>query len=230
LVNSRLKELDLGGINYLSIAGAMQLGQALSHNSTMEWLTVGEHRLPLMALRGQQRVSSLGGPIEEPPTTLDLRLAENKKSYQGMHDEMAIVVLQLLKENAVLTSLRLSQAECPLPVQKLIGKNLIHDSVGPPWQLDLSNQGYGSVDAIIIGGLVADNPFLRVLSLQGNDFAATEGENWIANALTTNVTLKLDKRKWPVRQMYTDGYKALASLKGLSASGAIIEPQRLEGW
>jgi len=30
--------------------------------------------------------------------------------------------------------------------------------------------------------------------------------------------------------MFSDGYRTLASRQGLSASGAVIEPQRLEGW
>lgn len=49
-------------------------------------------------------------------------------------------------------------------------------------------------------------------------------------ALEKNPKLSLDLEKWPAAKMFRDGYRTLASRQGLSASGAIIEPQRLEGW
>ena len=72
------------------------------------------------------------------------------------------------------------------------------------------------------------NQFLQEVHLEGNDFAGSEGENWVATALeSTRITI--NKQRWNSKQMYLDGYKTLASMKGLSASGAFIEPQRLEG-
>jgi hypothetical protein len=54
------------------------------------------------------------------------------------------------------------------------------------------------------------------------------GEIWIALAVEQNTHLMLDTLNWPAEDMYADGYHQLAALKGLSASGASIEPQRLD--
>ena len=67
------------------------------------------------------------------------------------------------------------------------------------------------------------------MRLDGNYFASSEGENWIASAIENNRSMNLDFAHWPVEQIFIDGYKTLASMKGMSASGAHIEPQRLEG-
>lgn len=44
------------------------------------------------------------------------------------------------------------------------------------------------------------------------------------------VLLTTDTSTWSAEEMYADGYHQLASLKGISASGASIMPQRLEDW
>ena len=139
----------------------------------------------------------------------------------GMHDEMAVVVYTLLKQNRNLEELRVDQTY--IPIQVLIGHKKTRN-------IDLSNQKLTSSDTIIIGGLLADNPHARVLNLKENDFAKSEGENFIAYALERNPLLVLDLAKWPAGKMYSDGYRSLASMQGISASGAAIEPQRLEGW
>ena len=250
-MNSRLRELDIGGINYLSLAGALQMGSAVCYHANLEVLIVGEHKLPLMALRGKAQVLSVGESLRA-PVELDLRLqGKPHTTYQGMHDEMAIVVMQLLtvdrkaaagdcgiededgdgvrsssdgatsRGNSVLQKLWLDTAEIS-NIQELIGNSIKSE-------IDLSNRGYTSVDAIIIGGLIEGNKYLKKINLCGNKFAGTEGENFVAKALCKNTSLRLDKKAWTSRQMYTDGYKTLASLEGLSASGVYIEPQRLEG-
>jgi hypothetical protein len=58
--NSRLRELDIGGVNYITIAGALQLGQAIKCNkaSHLAWLTVGEHRVPINPLIGRNSYRS----------------------------------------------------------------------------------------------------------------------------------------------------------------------------
>ena len=128
LMNNTLFELDLGGINYMTIAGAVQLGQALAANVTVEWLKVGEHRISISAIRGRPFINSLavGHSIILPPTTLDLKDYWEgnhlKQTYSGMHDEMAIVIVTLLKDNEVLQTLKLHDNGAELPVQKLIGR------------------------------------------------------------------------------------------------------------
>ena len=56
LHNRTLTELDIGGVNYLTIAGSMQLAQAICYHkyTKLAWLTVGERRLPIAALIGDR--------------------------------------------------------------------------------------------------------------------------------------------------------------------------------
>jgi hypothetical protein len=58
LSNTTLTELDVGDVNYITIAGAMQLAQAIMVNRTsrLAWLTVGEYRLPVSVLLGDSLV------------------------------------------------------------------------------------------------------------------------------------------------------------------------------
>lgn len=292
-VNTTLTELDIGNINYISVAGARQLGEALVNCTTsrLQWLTVGDYRFPISVISGDKWMyyngysaqeesitssssiqSSTGivnnlslawnhmaqsfghlthsdafvdteqplslpnvshsTPISLFPSKLSIKVARKSKkmeqvgnnrdiSEHGMNDEFAVVVGNLLKNNRSLLYLQLSS--CVLPIQKLIGTHR-HRS------LDLSNSELTSMDAIVIGILVAENPHIRSLNLSNNNFSSTEGENFIATALDQNKTLKLDSSAWSLGQMYADGYQILASLQGLSASGARIEPQRLDGW
>jgi hypothetical protein len=147
-------------------------------------------------------------------------------SSHGMDDELGVVVSTLLKRNRTLEHLTL--VNCALPVQALAG--YATNGAPPPRFLDLSSRGITNMDAIIIGSLVADNSVLRKINLRGNNFASTEGENFVAYALEKNRRLQLDLLRWPKERMYFDGYLSLASVQGMSASGAKIEPQRLEGW
>jgi hypothetical protein len=61
--NTHLRELDIGGVNYITIAGALQLGQAIKCNkaSHLTWLTVGEHRIPINPLIGRNSYRSSMG-------------------------------------------------------------------------------------------------------------------------------------------------------------------------
>lgn len=161
--------------------------------------------------------------IENEAYLLSSHKAFMEMSSHGMDDEMAVVVAALLKRNRTLEFLTLEEAL--LPIQQLQG------FASPPTRrLDLSYRHMMNADAIIVGSLVADNKVLRILNLRGNQFQSTEGENFIAYALEKNTRLKLDLVNWPKERMYYDGYLSLASVQGMSASGAKIEPQRLEGW
>jgi hypothetical protein len=96
------------------------------------------------------------------------------------------------------------------------------------YSMDLSNSNLVSSDATVIGVLVAENPYLRTVCLKGNYFNKTDGETWIANAINKNPNLCLDTNLWSAEEMFADGYHQLAALKGVSVSGAAIEPQRLD--
>ena len=227
LVNTKLQELDLGGINYITIAGAKQIAQALLHNVSLSHITVGQVRLPVFDLRGVEYLvlETLGQRVPYPPSEIDLTkcmLEEYTESYEGMRDEMAIVAVTLMQKNTYLRHIKMSLDSDFIPVAMLNGT---HPSCKT---LDLSNKNYKGIDAIVIGGLMAQNRFLTEICLEGNDFAGSEGENWIAYALEHS-QIRFDASRWNVKQMYVDGYKTLASMRGLSASGAFIEPQRLEG-
>lgn len=310
--NSSLTELDIGHVNYITIAGAMQLAQAILYNksSRLSWLTVGEHRLPVAALIGdkqyfnylsdhkenidkhretqhntntnspsglkhfgrkikkiahkllpvihlqplddeifedlelggssltndrnlewmfdlQYRHSSLYPKILSIPRSSGYARQSSQQftsvSNHGMHDEVGVVIGTLLQPfNRNLQYLRLEKTF--LPIQQLIG------SPHSKRYLNLANQQLTSIDTVVIGILVSENPFLYKLHLKDNSFAESEGECYIAFALERNQKLSLDLQKWPVAEMFRDGYRTLASRNGLSASGVIIEPQRLEGW
>lgn len=58
LSNQTLTELDIGDVNYITIAGATQLANAItsSKSTGLVWLTIGEFRLPTKALRGDRCV------------------------------------------------------------------------------------------------------------------------------------------------------------------------------
>jgi hypothetical protein len=280
LRNSTLTELDIGSVNYLTIAGCMQLSQAilLNQKSNLAWLTIGERKLPLAVIIGDRALlskeventsapetnlaqrpsmfsqnllsnnflnaevynpilhenneeilfSSARSPFSLYPSSLDLQslsvLSENKQflkfTKHGMNDEMAVAIINLVKNNKSLKYLRVDKAY--LPIQSLLGFEKVK-------HFDFSGQELTSVDAIIIGGLLAENPHARTLYIENNKFSNSEGENFIAYALERNPLLKLDPR-WPAARMYMEGYHSLASVQGISASGAVIEPQRLEGW
>ena len=132
---------------------------------------------------------------------------------------MAVVVAYLIQKNRSLKTLRLDEAY--LPIQQLIGNDRVE-------VMNLSGQKLTSADTIVIGSLLAENPHIKKIDLRDNEFAMSEGENFIAYALERNPRLVLDSR-WKPGKMYSDGYRALASIQGISASGAAIEPQRLEG-
>lgn len=66
------------------------------------------------------------------------------------------------------------------------------------------------------------------MNVKGNNFQNTEGEVWLAAALERNPSLNLDTAAWPAEEMYADGYYLLAAMRGVSASGATIEPQRVD--
>lgn len=324
LVNETLTELDIGGVNYITIAGAMQLGKAIATNrrSRLAWLTVAEHRLPIAPLLGDRErttTSSLKpvdmlrmeaahngvhahttktpanrrysllpalpilshthhehkekeqsdldtleatfsplaptagistGPnqcaialISMYPQSLVVRRVPGPDSIainhgadgagggglefgatvstHGMHDEMGIIVGTLLRKNKSLKHLQLEDAQ--LPVQELIGNPGFS-----PQSIDLSNKNLNSADAIVVGILVSENVYLKTLNLRDNNFAETEGENFIAYALEKNKDVRLVD--WTPEEMFTKNYKTLASFQGMSSTGAMIEPQRLEGW
>jgi hypothetical protein len=48
--------------------------------------------------------------------------------------------------------------------------------------------------------------------------------------LSKNPYIGINTSLWSAEEMYADGYHQLAALKGISASGAAIMPQRLEDW
>lgn len=109
----------------------------------------------------------------------------------SISDEEAVFIAHLIKDNSRLESLRIDHSF--LPIQKLRGRpyeveiensGIIKDS--DLYNLDLSNTQIKCPDAIVIGILIADNPRLQLISLQGNDFSKTEGETWISNALAKN--------------------------------------------
>ena len=216
LVNTKLQELDLGGINYITIAGAKQIAQALLHNVSLSHITVGQVRLPVFDLRGVEYLvlETLGQRVPYPPSEIDLTkcmLEEYTESYEGMRDEMAIVAVTLMQKNTYLRHIKMSLDSDFIPVAMLNGT---HPSCKT---LDLSNKNYKGIDAIVIGGLMAQNRFLTEICLEGNDFAGSEGENWIAYALEHS-QIRFDASRWNVKQMYVDGYKTLASMRGLSVS------------
>jgi hypothetical protein len=96
------------------------------------------------------------------------------------------------------------------------------------YSLDLSDSNLVSSDATVVGVLIAENPYLRTICLKGNYFNKTDGETWIANAINKNPNVCLDTNIWSAEEMFADGYHQLAALKGVSVSGAAIEPQRLD--
>lgn len=249
-VNSSLTELDVGSVNFLSIAGSMQLAQAIRGNrrTKLAYLGVGDFRLPLAALIGNRALQTAppehaGGLVEavraaDPytphPTSVEVARIDapfhnlyrervqilRKATVHGMDDEMAVVVGTLIEQNRSLFYLQFEKAK--LPIQTLIGND-------PVSTLNFSNMELTSVDTIVIGSLIAENKNLKLINLKNNNFASSDGENFIAYALDRNLQLKLDTAKWTVEEMYTDGYKGLAARQGMSASGVAIEPQRLEG-
>jgi len=142
-------------------------------------------------------------------------------------DEEGVLIGQLVKTNNLLKELRLENTF--LPIQQLRGRSIVMNSTTPSvYSLDMTSSNIMSSDAIVIGLLIAENPCLRTICLKGNHFAKTEGETWIANAISVNSTLCLDTNLWSAEEMFADGYHQLAALKGVSASGAAIEPQRLD--
>lgn len=247
-VNRTLTELDVGSVNFLTIAGSMQLAQAIRANrgTKLAFLGVGDHRLPVALLVGNRALARVApttaidwqtsvrnadpyspyptsvevGRLDSPLHNLYRERALRKPTVHGMDDEMGVVVANLLERNRSLFHLMLEKAK--LPIQKLIGTD-------PVSFLNLSGKGLTSVDTIIIGSLIAENKKLTLINLKNNNFASSDGENFIAYALDRNLQLNLDTVKWSVEEMYTDGYKALAARQGMSASGVAIEPQRLEG-
>ena len=141
--------------------------------------------------------------------------------WSKVEDETAILIAYLLQHNRLHENVCVQQGV--LPLQQLIGlQSATH--------VDVSNKGCTSCDAIIIGKILAENNFIKCISLHGNLFSATEGENWIAYALNRNPSLKIDSASWTPEKMYTDGYKSLAALNGTSASGLAMEPLRLDNW
>lgn len=153
----------------------------------------------------------------------------------SVSDEEAVFIAHLVKDNARLEALRIDHTF--LPVQQLRGRPYqlqIEDSgiikQSDQYDLDLSDSLIKCPDAVVIGILIADNPRLKLISLHGNDFSKTEGETWISSALAKNPRIGINTAHWSAEEMYADGYHQLAALKGISASGAAIMPQRLEDW
>ena len=240
LRNTSLTELDLGGVNYITIAGALQLGQAVKCNkaSHLAWLTVGEHRIPISEIIGNVVSTSNDGMVSCSSKDVHVYRMETQESVEyrekafvsttrhGMDDELGVVLATLVTHNTTLRSLQVDSAK--LPIQELIGNVT---AGGQATQiLDLSGMKLTSIDAIIIGSLIAENSHLKLINLKDNCFGGTEGENFVAYALERNPGLKLDTDAWSAAAMYSDGYPSLAAQQGMSASGVTIEPQRLEGW
>jgi hypothetical protein len=225
LRNTTLTDCDLGGVNYITVAGALQLGQAIKHNkkSALAWLTVGEHRIPVPQLIGTTPLTNRGSILriyrQESDETADKKFLATTK--HGMDDELGVVVATLVTTNETLETLQVEEAE--LPIQQLLGND-------PVESLDLSGMKLTSIDAIIIGSLIAENHHLKMINLKNNCFGGSEGENFVAYALERNTDLTLDIIAWPAKQMFTDGYPTLAAALGQSASAVHLEPQRLEGW
>ena len=305
LVNSSITELDLSGSNFISVEGAMQLALAVVHNTTLEWLGVGNHNLHVKCLRGKISVADLKKQQklyrrrQEQQSTIAHQTGDDSKLYlapstsvvsnSSEEDQLAVMALHRVMENkpilrcgtkdedmstwefwgvdlehkatwgarqsslrdlaAMLDAEDLTNSrvedETAIVIAHLLSHNRLHEYVnieegvlplqklnGIPneFHLDLANMKLTSCDAIVIGKLVAENSVAKTIELQGNNFAATEGENWIAYALNRNTSMKIDTLKWSSEAMYTDGYKALAALNGTSASGLAIEPQRLDGY
>lgn len=179
--------------------------------------------------------------------TLDLELGKERNSTTrvirplAVTDEESVLIAHLLRGNNLLRELRLEHTF--LPIQLLRGRSLSsHNAYGTGdrqqsafnpigtsfiYSLDLSNSNLLSSDATVIGVLIAENPYLRTICLKGNYFNKTDGETWIANAINKNPGVCLDTNIWSAEEMFADGYHQLAALKGISVSGAAIEPQRL---
>jgi len=253
LVNQCLTELDLSGNNFLTIEGSMQLAQSVQFNNTLQWLGVGKHMIHMKSVRAKLEMSDIhkvqdgtavGAEAEHikkiqqivmnKPTLRCANKDDDLSSWEfwgrriSAHDrvdtpveeETAIILATLLKNNKLHSTVCI---QCGvLPLQQMIGNS-------PTERLDLSRKNLTSSDAIVVGGIISENPALHSVCLHGNDFPASEGENWIAFALGRNPNLKVDRHFWSPAQMYTDGYKSLAALNGTSASGLAIEPQRVEG-
>lgn len=253
LVNTTLTELDLSGNNFLTIEGSMQLAQSVQFNRTLQWLGVGQHMIHMKCVRAKLELSdvkkiqdgtAVGAEAEhirkvqrvvlEKPTLRCANKDDDMSSWEfwgrriNSHDgndtpveeETAVILATMLKSNKIHSTITI---QCGvLPLQEMIGNV-------PTERLDLSRKNLTSSDAIVVGGIIAENSVLQAVSLHGNDFPASEGENWIAFALGRNPNLKIDRNFWSPAQMYTDGYKSLAALNGTSASGLAIEPQRVEG-
>jgi len=213
--------------NNLPVASA---SASTESRMTTTYLSSTEVFNPLTAVEHSEDIIPMSTNISPSmyPISLDLKtlsvLSETKNflksTKHGMNDEMAVAVYTLLKRNRNLKYLRIDKTY--LPIQQLLGFEKVK-------HFDFSGQKLNSADAILIGGLLAENPHVRTILLENNDFANSEGENFISYALERNHLLKLDP-KWSAARMYSDGYRALASMQGISASGAAIEPQRLEGW
>ena len=249
LVNKTLTELDISGNNFITLEGSMQLAQAMAYNHTLEWLGIGNHKLHVKCVQGKLNADAGKGAgdnllmdrataiahvnriMTEKPI---LRCAKHESdlasfecwgicigSNSVVEDETAILLSTIIKTNRLHS--HICVANGVIPLQQLVGLPDVKS-------VDLSNKQMTSSDAIVVGALIADNSYLQSISLHGNNFAASEGENWIAYALNRNTTLKIDRLFWTPAQMYTDGYKSLAALNGTSASGIAIEPNRIEGW
>jgi hypothetical protein len=146
-----------------------------------------------------------------------------------LSDEESVLIAHLVRTNNLLQELRLENTF--LPVQQLRGRSIDlggTSSMPALYSLDLSYSNIMSSDAIVVGMLISENPSLRTICLRGNHFEKTEGESWIADALSKNSTLCLDTNLWSAEEMFSDGYHQLAAVKGISASGVAIEPQRLD--
>lgn len=161
-------------------------------------------------------------------------------------DEESVLIAHLLRGNHLLQELRLEHTF--LPIQLLRGRSLATQfrtsstprqpgtsasafpvsSSAHMYSLDLSDSNLVSSDATVVGVLIAENPYLRTICLKGNYFNKTDGETWIANAINKNPNVCLDTNIWSAEEMFADGYHQLAALKGVSVSGAAIEPQRLD--
>lgn len=104
LSNTTLTELDLGDVNYITIAGAMQLAQAIMFNqmSRLAWLTVGEYRLPVSVLLGDRKVYN--ETVQEEERRKYLMKLEKRRQLRRERDEMTRRnVLQIGIESIVST-------------------------------------------------------------------------------------------------------------------------------
>lgn len=233
LVNSTLTELDIGGKNLVTVEGGMQLAQSLAYNTSMTRLYLGNYCLPIKILKGVGHFSPVDISDEEnlirDSQKLDIQaLRVSKPAKESMSvvdlqslDDLATVVGILLQNNNTLEEVRVHGAF--VPVQSLNGSDHTATSV------DLANIGLMSADAVLVGHLIADNRKLKLISLHGNNFANSEGENSIVNALSKNTGLKIDP-VWTADKMFADEYKALASHQGISTAGVLVEPILMDGW